>query len=482
MKKRLSGMALLAFTLVFMSVGTVHADFVKNGSATMYQTESGSYLKGLQQINGAYYYFDASGVLKKNGWFTASDGKEYYATQNGALLVNQWTNEGYYLKENGEKAKGITRIGSQLFFFSPTTGQLQVGKLKDAAGNMYITDSKGVVYCGTIFQYKNKYYYADAEGKLAKGLTKVGNDNYFFRKTNGKMVVSAKRKVNGAVYYFTMNGRAAHDTWVQIGGNYYYFESDCRMATSKYVDDQWYVDENGVRMSAASAPKSTARKVNGKTYLYSADGNILASQWVKVNGKTYYAGTDGAALIGLQSIGGVRYYFNEDGVMQVSTTVTVGGVSYTIGADGKITDAKDPSEAASGSKGATIAAYAQQFVGNPYVYGGTDLTKGADCSGFCYTVFGNHGIQLLRVADDQMKGPSAAYQQQGYKKGTVISDANLLPGDLVFYGSSSYASHVAIYIGNGKIVHAANSRLGIIISDLDYVKSRVKDKNMRYWA
>ena len=77
-----------------MSVGTVHADLVKNGSATMYQTESGSYLKGLQQINGAYYYFDASGVLKKNGWFTASDGKEYYATQNGALLVNQWTNEG----------------------------------------------------------------------------------------------------------------------------------------------------------------------------------------------------------------------------------------------------------------------------------------------------------------------------------------------------------------------------------------------------
>ena len=88
----------------------------------------------------------------------------------------------------------------------------------------------------------------------------------------------------------------------------------------------------------------------------------------------------------------------------------------------------------------------------------------------------------MRVADDQMKGPSEAYQKLGYKKGTVISDKNLLPGDLVFYGTASYASHVAMYIGNNKVVHAANSRLGIIISDMDYVNSRVKNHGMRYWA
>ena len=148
---------------------------------------------------------------------------------------------------------------------------------------------------------------------------------------------------------------------------------------------------------------------------------------------------------------------------------------YQIDEEGKVTGTTDAS-------GAAMATYAQQFVGNPYVYGGTSLTKGADCSGFCYSVHQKFGIQLMRVADDQMKGPNAAYQKLGYKKGMVIKDADLLPGDLVFYGSSSYASHVAMYIGNNKIVHAANSRLGIIISDMDYVKSRVKDHNMRYWA
>lgn len=483
MKKRLTGAALFAFLLMLFCVGTVQADFVKNGSATMYKTENGTYLKGLQQINGAYYYFDASGVMQVNGWVTTYDGKQYYASSDGRVLFSQWIGQVYYVKDNGEKAKGLTRIGSQLYYFSTTDGQLLKGKLKDASGNLYITDSRGVVYSGILFQYNNKSYYADSEGKLAKGLTKIGNDIYFFRKNNGKMVVNARRKADGVYYYFAMNGKAVHDTWIQISGNYYYFESDCHMATNKYIGDQWYVDDKGVRMSAASAPKASIKQSGSKYYLYGADGKLLASQWVKIDSKSYYAGTDGAALTGIQTIGSAKYYFNTEGVLQTNTTVTVSGVTYTLAEDGHISGTKDASTvSAAGGKGAAIAEYAQQYVGNPYVYGGTSLTKGADCSGFCYTIFGNFGIQLLRVADDQMKGPSEAYQKLGYKKGTVISDAQLAPGDLVFYGSTSYASHVALYIGDGKVVHAANSRLGIIISDLDYVKSRVKDHGMRYWA
>ena len=63
-----------------------------------------------------------------------------------------------------------------------------------------------------------------------------------------------------------------------------------------------------------------------------------------------------------------------------------------------------------------------------------------------------------------------------------VSDANLQPGDLVFYGSGSYASHVAIYMGNNQVVHAANSKLGIIISSVDYVGGRLHNQNRRYWA
>ena len=475
MKKRLAGMLLLALTVLFLCAQVTHADFVQSGASTMYQAADGTYIKGLQKINGVLYYFNQAGVLQKGGWVTAADGKEYYASQNGALLVSQWVDKVYYVKENAEKAKGITTINSLLFYFSSSTGKLQKGKLKDEQGNMYITNDKGVVFKGQFFRYKKKSYYAHEDGKLALGLTKVANDYYFFRKNNGKMVTNARRKVDGNVYFFSSSGKAVRDNWVKIGGKYYYFESDGRMARNKLIGTNWYVDENGERKKASEAPKTGVNKSGGKNYLYDSNGKLLKSQWVKLDGKTYYAGSDGAALTGMQTIDSKKYYFNDDGVLQTDTVVVSDGVAYSVAADGQVTGK-------SNNVGAAMAAYGQKFVGNPYVWGGTDLVNGADCSGFCYAIHQKFGIQLMRVADDQMKGPSEAYQKLGYKKGTVISDKNLLPGDLVFYGTASYASHVAMYIGNNKVVHAANSRLGIIISDMDYVNSRVKNHGMRYWA
>lgn len=109
------------------------------------------------------------------------------------------------------------------------------------------------------------------------------------------------------------------------------------------------------------------------------------------------------------------------------------------------------------SKGQQIANYALQFVGNPYVWGGTSLTNGADCSGFVMSVFSDCGVGVA--------GRTASAQSTG---GTSISASQLQAGDLVFYRSGGRVSHVAIYIGDGKIVHAANSRKGIIVSSYNY--------------
>ena len=98
--------------------------------------------------------------------------------------------------------------------------------------------------------------------------------------------------------------------------------------------------------------------------------------------------------------------------------------------------------------------FALQFVGNPYVYGGTSLTNGADCSGFVMSVFKEFGYDLPRVA-------AAQYQASQQKE---ISQMEV--GDLVFYGAGIY--HVALYIGNGKVVHALNANKGIVITDYDY--------------
>lgn len=116
--------------------------------------------------------------------------------------------------------------------------------------------------------------------------------------------------------------------------------------------------------------------------------------------------------------------------------------------------------------GQQIASYAVQFVGNPYVYGGTSLTNGADCSGFVQSVFANFGIGLSRTAASQASG------------GTSVSLDSLQAGDLLFYSSSGSVDHVALYIGGGQIVHAANSASGIIISNA-YYSTPVAAR--RYW-
>lgn len=101
-----------------------------------------------------------------------------------------------------------------------------------------------------------------------------------------------------------------------------------------------------------------------------------------------------------------------------------------------------------------IVNYALQFLGNPYVWGGTSLTKGADCSGFVKSVLANFDIWVPRVSR----------QQAG--AGSAVTSSELQPGDLVFYGTGGVVTHVAMYIGNGQIIHAISESRGIGITSM----------------
>lgn len=109
-----------------------------------------------------------------------------------------------------------------------------------------------------------------------------------------------------------------------------------------------------------------------------------------------------------------------------------------------------------GVSGSDIVSYAEKFVGNPYVYGGSSLTNGTDCSGFTMSVYAHFGYYLNRSSRTQISN------------GKEVSLNSLQPGDLVFYAPSGTISHVAIYIGGGQIVHASSPSTGIMISSVNY--------------
>lgn len=139
-----------------------------------------------------------------------------------------------------------------------------------------------------------------------------------------------------------------------------------------------------------------------------------------------------------------------------STTTGTSGTTSTSGS----TSSSVPTASGSGT-GASIASYALQFVGNPYVSGGTSLTNGADCSGFTQSVFKHFGISIPRTSGAQAGG------------GKSVSLSEIQAGDIIYYGG-----HVAIYIGNGQIVHASTQKTGIKVSSYLY---RTPISVRRYW-
>ena len=139
------------------------------------------------------------------------------------------------------------------------------------------------------------------------------------------------------------------------------------------------------------------------------------------------------------------------------TTKQNNGQETVNSTDVVVSDQSDSTESvkqeSTSTTGQQIADYAVQFVGNPYVYGGTSLTNGADCSGFVQSVYKHFGYSLPRVAADQANA------------GTKVSTKNFQPGDLLFYHGFG---PVAMYIGGGLVVHASTVKTGIKISIYDY--------------
>ena len=197
--------------------------------------------------------------------------------------------------------------------------------------------------------------------------------------------------------------------------------------------------------TATTTQKSTANKVSNiitnagtGSSVSTVAGNIIQAASDAISGTTGSSETkSGAAVTTAGSI------LSRSNVIEAGTSI-VKSISSSL-----------PVIATTASRQALIQ-YAKQFLGNPYVYGGTSLTDGADCSGFVQQIFKHFGITTGRSSRDQ------------YANAQSISFEQLQPGDLVFYASGDYINHVAIYAGDGVIIHAANARTGICTGRYDY--------------
>ena len=219
--------------------------------------------------------------------------------------------------------------------------------------------------------------------------------------------------------------------------------------------------------------KVTSGKVTGyvnKQYLVTGDeAETIAEQEIKtvatVNTETLNVraekSTDAAVLSQVGNSEAFTVNSVADGWVEISVDDSVGYISQDYVTLAQALPTAKTIEQVKYGDGvsdvrASVVSYALQFVGNRYVWGGTSLEKGIDCSGFTMRILGKYGISL----------PHSSRAQPSY--GTKISASEAKPGDLFFYGSGRSISHVAIYIGNGQIVHASNKRDGIKVSNAYY--------------
>ena len=370
----------------------------------------------------------------------------------------------YYVNEKGQRQYGWITIGEQKYYLNPSTGARSKG-WKTIDGEKYYFDMFGVMAKDT---WIDKCYLT-SDGTMAKstwiGSEYVGSDGVKTGETRSPGLFTDK---DGKTYLLDSSYQPVTG-WQELDDIWYYFDTTTGVMAKETWVDGYYLTDKGQRAAGALL------KVGSDTYLFLADGTKARGLAEYNENKYYFSTTNGAMQTGFKVIDGITYYFNpsKGGAMAVNTDLQIDGVYYIFNANGQMTTKTPLTE--NDALGKQIAAYAQQFIGYPYVFGGaTDLTQGVDCSGFTMLVMRHFNINIPRTTWTQYDGAS------GYKKPVKIAVEDLKPGDLIFYYAGN--SHVGIYIGDGKIVHASNRapypQGGIKISNYDqaYIYGCV-----RYW-
>ena len=361
-----------------------------------------------------WYFYDAAGI-KVTGWLN-SGGKWYYLDPNNVEYPGLMVSD--CIREIGGDVYGFNRDGS-----------MAVGWYYRESEGWYYHDQSGVRKTGWVKSY-SAWYYLDPENVEYPGLMvsdcirEIGGNTYEFDE-NGTMKIGWCYKDGEGWYYHDQSG-ARKTGWVRSYGLWYYLDSE---NGNKMVCDTW-------------------KLIGGKWYYFEKNG-VMKTNWAYICGEWYYFGADGGARIGWQMINGDWYYFytahDVHGGPEASMAANQSIDGWYIGFDG----IARPDE-----RIADIMTYT--YV--PYVSGGT-TPVGWDCSGFTQWALGYLGVNIPRLSHEQAMG------------GTWVDPWNMAswrPGDILVYSTNGYAGHVALYLGDGMLMHSLNEKYGTIIQSVAY--------------
>ena len=460
------------------------------GGHTYYANSRGELVTArMMTIKGNKYYFNRYGAAAM-GRFTGPDGRLYYSTRGGVIHKYLFTEGGhtYYANGNGQlvTSKMMTIKGNKYYF--NRYGAAETGKFTGPDGKLYYAASNGVIH-KYLFHEGGHTYYANGNGQLVTSrMMDIKGKTYYFNKY-GAANMGRFTGPGGKQYYADRNG-VIHKYLFTEGGNTYYANGRGELATREIVTmhstgESMYFDRTGAkgilvrgkaRTSASVSmeiPSPAGRSVvlemyqggkwvkKGTVRLPATDSQTasiaLPDQWWPYEASEWRvtaaaAGNAPAYTSKTICVAADRFYQNPKGMVQLSNTISKHGLSYYTSPvqTNNASTRKDHVEA--------MIDRAYDYLGDPFVVcQSRQPGPGVDCSGIvmqsCYAA----GVDLWPSNPYRHRSPQYEYESRYiYKMNTLqkVAWANRQRGDLIFYSKNGTIMHVAIYLGNNKVIHS----------------------------
>ncbi|MBM6990288.1 MAG: hypothetical protein I3I98_02630 [Mobilibacterium timonense] len=284
-------------------------------------------------------------------------------TENSSVVAvqgNSWIDENgarYYTDENGQRVKGIYKIGDKIYYFDSVTGALcQEAGWRDWNNNKYFTDQRGIAYAGQFITFGEPRYYMGVDGALSIGVFTTTDGSVYYSDNTGQVINKAQwLQCDGKRYFSNSEGELYRDRFITFGENRYYMGSDGAVKTGVFTakDGNMYnADEAGLVVRKAQWIQK-----EGRRYFSDSEGELYRDQFITFGENRYYMGSDGAVKTGVFTAKdgnmynadetglvvrkaqwiqkeGKRYFSNQEGELYRNRFITFGDLSYYMGSDG----------------------------------------------------------------------------------------------------------------------------------------------------